>query len=493
MDDCQKDCGPARRNGWWFDPDGKRRNRILLALLGMLGLACWAPPATGAAQGADPTWDFHETPLFRGASDQLGPAIDGGYVYFRDLSVSGGSLVRVDPATGTAVPLFSGTGVSAGPDAGGGSVVWQDGALNACLGTAAGDANRCLALPAATDMALAGLRAVSAHPGNTIRLVNFETMRSKILDSSTTSGGRYDPDIEGDRAVWVKERGYAGKYYEPLIVSYNLLTDTLTYETRIGGGSSSAGESLYERRRPELSGGRIVYQQRRRGAGDWDIYETEPDSFGRPLVDAPGDQASPSLDGRYLVYQDNRAAGEGDGNAPVSGAWDIYLKDLVSGEELPVCTAGGDQVNPVVRGNLIVWEDSRNGDWDIYAATISPHMPPPPAPVEEPRLALLGTSAIWESYSQYLAGELTVRFTVADQGPGKAFEVALRRVSAWPLSVTHSDSLPAAEAEMAPGQRAVFETRFHLPSGTRRFQTSVTASCLDAAGNELWFPRPLSG
>lgn len=105
----------------------------------------------------------------------------------------------------------------------------------------------------------------------------------------------------------MRDRGYAGKYYEPIIVADDLLTDTTTYMTKLGGGATPAGESVYERRQPSLSNGRIIYQQRLRGPGSrWDLYETAPDSFGVPVVEAPGDQVNPSLNGNLVVYQDNR-------------------------------------------------------------------------------------------------------------------------------------------------------------------------------------------
>jgi len=462
------------------------RIRFALALLVVLAMACWASPGARASAAADPGWMFREAPLVQAPGDQLSPAIDGGFVFFRDMSVSGGALARHELATGANTLLF-GSGIAAGPAANAGAVAWQNTALDACLGTAAGDASRCLALPAATQLALAGTRAVTAHSNNIIRLVNFETMRSKILDSSTTSGGRYDPDVEGDRAVWVKERGYAGKYYEPLIVSYDLLTDTLTYETKLGGGETSAGESVYERRHPVLSDGRIMYQQRLRDVSGWDIFEAVPDTFGQPVAAPPGDQVNPSVDGRFLVYQDNRGAAQSSSTG--GGEWDIYLTDLITGEELAVCTAAGDQVNPVVRGNLIVWEDNRGGDWDLYSATITQFV----APAMEPKLTLAATSAIWETFAQYIAGDITVRFTISNPGLGPARDVTLRQIAAWPMSVSQAGPLPPLVSLIDPGKRAVLPVRFHLQPGARHFRLWVTASCLDADGRELWFPRPLPG
>lgn len=38
-----------------------------------------------------------------------------------------------------------------------------------------------------------------------------------------------------------------------------------------------------------------------------------------------------------------------------------------SGAEAPVCVHPADQRNAVVSGNVVAWEDFRNGNWDIYA------------------------------------------------------------------------------------------------------------------------------
>jgi beta propeller repeat protein len=50
-----------------------------------------------------------------------------------------------------------------------------------------------------------------------------------------------------------------------------------------------------------------------------------------------------------------------------NGELDIYMYDLSTGEETPVCTSFGRQDLPAISsGGQIVWEDSRNGNYDIY-------------------------------------------------------------------------------------------------------------------------------
>jgi len=39
-------------------------------------------------------------------------------------------------------------------------------------------------------------------------------------------------------------------------------------------------------------------------------------------------------------------------------------------EEFPICTNPGDQWDPAISENIVVWTDGRNGNLDIYGAVI---------------------------------------------------------------------------------------------------------------------------
>lgn len=67
----------------------------------------------------------------------------------------------------------------------------------------------------------------------------------------------------------------------------------------------------------------------------------------------------PVIYGNNIVWQDSR-----------NGNWDIYVFDLSTKKETHT-TNQSDQINPAIYGNRVVWRDSRNGNWDIYMQDLS--------------------------------------------------------------------------------------------------------------------------
>lgn len=75
----------------------------------------------------------------------------------------------------------------------------------------------------------------------------------------------------------------------------------------------------------------------------------------RALAATEADQINPGLSGTKVVWQDYR-----------DGKWDIYLLDLV-GNTVQNLTVGtlADQINPAISGSSVVWQDRSSGSWDI--------------------------------------------------------------------------------------------------------------------------------
>lgn len=68
----------------------------------------------------------------------------------------------------------------------------------------------------------------------------------------------------------------------------------------------------------------------------------------------PSNSQNPVIYGNTIVWQDDR-----------NGNWDIYIFNLSTKEQIHT-TNKASQVSPEIYGNKVVWEDERNGGHDIY-------------------------------------------------------------------------------------------------------------------------------
>ncbi|MGA1826302.1 MAG: TolB family protein, partial [bacterium] len=67
------------------------------------------------------------------------------------------------------------------------------------------------------------------------------------------------------------------------------------------------------------------------------------------------EQKHPAISQNVVVWQDNR-----------NGDFDIYLYDIAEQLEMNLTPISGDQTHPVTDGSRVVWQDNRNGNDDIY-------------------------------------------------------------------------------------------------------------------------------
>ncbi len=137
---------------------------------------------------------------------------------------------------------------------------------------------------------------------------------------------------------------------------------------RIISDGSSGAIIVWPDTRDTSATGTDIYAQRLSASGiaQWTANGVAIAKYG-------GDQTSPAIaaDGRggaFIVWQDNR-----------KGNTDIYLQHidgtgttLLTGNGIPVCNDLSEQTHPVIvsdnlMGAIIVWEDYRNGNADIYA------------------------------------------------------------------------------------------------------------------------------
>jgi beta propeller repeat protein len=164
---------------------------------------------------------------------------------------------------------------------------------------------------------------------------------------------QYCPAISGNIVVWID-----GREGVKTIYGHNL-TDPVGLDFQV---CRAAGGDKFN---PSIFGNTVVWQDPRNannGKG-WDIYGHNivyPLGVDFPICNSVGDQTFPIISGDFIVWQDYR-----------NGNWDIYGYNLTTQQEFPICTLASDQQLPKISGNIVVWQDRRNGDWDIYGRNIT--------------------------------------------------------------------------------------------------------------------------
>ncbi len=101
-------------------------------------------------------------------------------------------------------------------------------------------------------------------------------------------------------------------------------------------------------------------------AGDWNLgWVPFTTAWPATLPAFAGAQRDPAVSGSWVVYEDDR-----------NGNWDIYAYDAsqvtlptppAEPVEVAVTTGPADQVDPAVYGTTVVYADNTNGNWDICA------------------------------------------------------------------------------------------------------------------------------
>jgi beta propeller repeat protein len=84
------------------------------------------------------------------------------------------------------------------------------------------------------------------------------------------------------------------------------------------------------------------------------VSSTASASISETWITNHGTASNPAIYGNTIVWQDNR-----------NGNWDVYIYDLSTKKQIHTTTSA-NQTNPAIYGNKVVYEDDRNGGPDIY-------------------------------------------------------------------------------------------------------------------------------
>jgi TolB protein len=111
--------------------------------------------------------------------------------------------------------------------------------------------------------------------------------------------------------------------------------------------------------------------------------------FESQLTTDPAIQSEPDTYGGIIVWQDNR-----------NGDWDIYMLSDVSPyiPETRITTSSANQEYPAIYGNRVVYMDDRNGNWDIYLYDIATKTETQITnnPADQFFPAIYGNSIVWQ-------------------------------------------------------------------------------------------------
>ena len=139
------------------------------------------------------------------------------------------------------------------------------------------------------------------------------------------------------------------------------------YATQVVSSPHAVATTKATEGRPDLvaQGSAVDLVWQAKTGADWNVFHASSLSGpGVAISPDPADQIDPRVsvsdDGHVLVvWEDHR-----NGNA------DIYGYDVTAGKGFVVCDQAAQQVAPRISGDWVVWQDDRNGNWDIYGATI---------------------------------------------------------------------------------------------------------------------------
>ncbi|MHB1390976.1 MAG: Ig-like domain-containing protein [Thermoleophilia bacterium] len=173
------------------------------------------------------------------------------------------------------------------------------------------------------------------------------------------------PEVSGDIITWKDNRFNSSSFWD--IFAYSRSTHIESAVTTAAGYQNL----------PVTNGRYVVWQDNRNGPMQNDIWRRSliPVTAEQPLVSAANHQLLPAISGDTVVYVNEGAGGNG---TETDASNDIWAVDVNGGQPYPVCTNAGSQWQPRINGSMVVWQDNRNGHWNIWAKDLSTGNAPVP-------------------------------------------------------------------------------------------------------------------
>jgi len=210
------------------------------------------------------------------------------------------------------------------------------------------------------------------------------TAHGQGIRVTTDSADQFEPAVSGDRIVWTDRRSGTYDIYAYDIAAATERPICTAYRGQV---------------HPDIDGDLIVWADDRGGSGwsvryDLFMYDLSTDDETR-VVFASGRQFNPAIHGTWIAWTDDSddathmmdvtdptsetvwAAGwpnppdiwgtravcleKGDNFVP-----NVYLYDLATATEQVITNTEGFKQNVRICGDRVVWDERRNGNWDIF-------------------------------------------------------------------------------------------------------------------------------
>ena len=178
-------------------------------------------------------------------------------------------------------------------------------------------------------------------------------------------------------------RGYRGLLVLLLAASIILPAAAATTESIISVGTEGSDQWF-----PVVSGDRIAWVDYRGGTGEIYLYDIltgeeqriSPEGAMCEGPDIAGDRIL------WRVYNES------------TGGYDLDILDLAGGEHTLITSGGVDHANPDIDGTRVVWDDMRAGNTDIYLShlTTGEETQITSGPDEENNPAISGDRIVWQ-------------------------------------------------------------------------------------------------
>lgn len=106
-----------------------------------------------------------------------------------------------------------------------------------------------------------------------------------------------------------------------------------------------------------------------------------------------------------------------------------------------------------------------------------------------PTLSLSLSAVRWDSYADYLASELTVDWSIANNAGFSAINANIVG-DITSNGVFMTNATPFAVGDIPDGMTGSFSTRYHVPPGVNYFRTQLYLTAQDAGGTTYSYPGP---